>query len=248
MIEKLKEFDNMIVRAFIVESEHSPTKKCCLLFPGVPAINQRNEDIARRISISQNIDAYVAYYNGLTPNLYNTRLRHFSFTNSLKDMLSLTESLLKNYDTITLIGHSWGGLVALYVFSKLVKYKNKFDSIILMAPFIYFPRDIPWLEPMILSKSIPVAGSIESAIEDFYNVEKIFDLNLVVDSISNNLNCIKIVEAENDQDVPNNLTKKFMNLLRRKNVEVISKKLNDDHLFSKYRENIISVVLNFWEK
>lgn len=99
--------------------------ECVVFFHGFPADSGKNEDIAEYICATSKKDAFVPHFSGL-----GLSEGLFSFRNSILDSLQFLDQLANTYSKMHIIGHSWGGLVAI----NLLFRRNDLGKIILLAP------------------------------------------------------------------------------------------------------------------
>jgi len=156
--------------ALHIQSEISEIKSAEVYFflHGVPSIAHKNEDIARAVIIHTKSDSVVSIYKGLGEA---KKIGRFDFINSVKDSLEFAKKLAQDYKTVHLIGHSWGGCIALNIFRDALK-PQKRGQIILLAPFTDIPKDgsiESWLIPMSKDGRIPLKVGSEIAQEKIFS-------------------------------------------------------------------------------
>jgi esterase/lipase len=136
-IEKLFECDGFFLGNIYVLKFHNKKSKFtnnafCLLH-GFPAYVQKNYDIAENLC-KMGFTVYVFHYSGL-----GLSKGKFYFKKSFEDTITLINFIEKEkYTTFSLVGHSWGGYVALNSF----KFINKKGKLILLAPFSKLTSEI----------------------------------------------------------------------------------------------------------
>lgn len=208
---------------------------------GVPATQIKNEDIARAVVKSTQKDVIVIHYRGLGKS--TTIDPSFDFIASIEDTLALANILTCDYRRIHLIGHSWGGCVALNIFRESLLPAQKAGQVILLAPFVEFPDDVPWLIPLIKEGRLPLKAGVNGAYKNFYAVKDIYPPKKSIHSLCQHDNQFTIIEAIDDPDVPNEQTTNLYTDLKQSSKKVQFYRLCDDHLFSNNRNAIIEAVL-----
>ena len=180
------------------------------------------------------------HYQGLGSSKGN-----FSFAKSIKDSISFATSIAQNnkYEEIYLLGHSWGGLVALNVADVL---QCRVSKIILFSPFSLVPPD-KQLEALLKAEiqenpdtlkaeNFALIMSELQAIRTNHNPRAIIQKKFI-DSIN-----IKIIQSDHDHQVPMALTRDFVNNFN-KTPEYVE--FDTDHSFVENREAILNMVTQF---
>ena len=111
--------------------EKGHTKGAILLLHGFPGYQARNDDIAQSLSQQTQSDSYLLLYPGLSGEGEN-----FLFTNVLEESKKLLKHLNEQYDQIILLGHSFGGFIALRL---LNQNPELFEKLILLNPMTAVP-------------------------------------------------------------------------------------------------------------
>ena len=105
-----------------------------LFLHGFPAESGKNEDLAAEVAGSLHQDVYLLHYRGL-----GNALGSFSFAGSIREALAVARTLLDRYPerNLNLVGHSWGGLVALNLLTEVSE--ARIHRVFLMAPLTFLP-------------------------------------------------------------------------------------------------------------
>lgn len=220
----------------------SSNKESYLFLHSFPGTQGKNEDIAETVSLKTGCDSYVIHYAGLGC----ATDKKFDFIKSVEEAIQLARFLTEKYEKIHLVGHSWGGLIALNLFNSILTLDQR-GQLILLAPFTEFPLDgsvESWLIPM-ASKKDGILFSHEDpnkVRDNFFSVEKIYPPRKNLDQLKFQNKQVAIIEAIHDPDVPNHSTASLFQLLNQQN-EIQFYHLQDDHSFSKNRPTIIAAVL-----
>jgi len=227
----------------------SNNKEAYLLFPGFPGTQGKNEDIAEAIFKKTQLETFVIHYTGLTTNPGPDET--FDFLKSVDESIQFVKSLLVQYEKLHLVGHSWGGLIALNIFSKVFTSEQR-GKLILLAPFTEFPKDGSvenWLIPM-ATKQEHFRFSYknpEDVRNNFFAVEKTYSPRDHLDQLKIQDEQITLIEAINDPDVSNYSTDSLYQILNRQG-KIQRFHLQDDHCFIGDRLAIINTVLAAIEK
>ncbi len=214
-----------------------PSEKTYILFHGFPAqIGNRNQDIALAIHQATGSDVYMLHYKGLEPSD-----PQFSFVYSVEESEIFIAELLKkyNYKKINIIGHSWGGLVAINVAATIDK---KLDQLILLNPFNTFPEK-PVLEYITdeVGKSYPHIFTglsktnimLDLEVAQNQNNPKLFVQDIQAESIV-------VIQSIEDNEVPVETTRSFIqHIPKAKYIEIDS-----NHDLSINREMVLKLILD----
>jgi len=224
------------------ETQPSDKKReAWILFPPFPGLQGKNEDIAKVICNENQVDVFVFNYTGLSSNPNES----FSFITAVEESIAFAQDLLKLYDKLNFVGHSWGGLVSLNIFNKILTSEQR-GLMILIAPFTEFPKDgsiESWLIPM-AEKQEHFSFSHKDPLDvrnNFFSVETAYAPRQHLENLKTENNQITLIEAINDHDVPNHSTESLYQLLGSKQT-VQRFKLKDDHCFTQNRNAIINVI------
>ena len=115
-------------------SSSKEAKEAYLFLHGFPAESGKNEDLARAVANSTGKDVFIIHYEGLGQSH-----GQFSFVRTVEMPAEFIRYLLnqENYVRIHLIGHSWGGLVAINL-KKM--FGEEIGKLVLLAPFVAVPN------------------------------------------------------------------------------------------------------------
>jgi len=197
-----------------------------LMFHGFPAEpiksleTEKNIDFGKFMSKNLEIDVFIHHYSGLGRSVEKI----FSFNSSVIDSIELYDELKKIYKNVWVIGHSWGGFVALNLCQM-----RSVDRLFLQSPFWKIPsREI--LSPVLesLFSIIPYVKRerpIDYFLNEFYEFEKLDILNLKA-------NEILILHPESDDEVPFSGSVE----LQKMNTKIKLKSIDTDHGFWLNRE------------
>lgn len=97
-------------------------------FPGVRS--KQNRDLAERAADGFGRRCFVPLYDGL-----GVAEGRFSFESCRDQIQSFAEKLLAENETLDLVGHSWGGYLALGL---AAKHQERIERLILMSPLLHF--------------------------------------------------------------------------------------------------------------
>lgn len=219
------------------------TKEVYFFLHGVPAIGYKNEDIARAVTAHTGQDSIVIHYRGLGNSTEGSIIRDFDFTESVKDSIEYAAMLAGQYSIIHVVGHSWGGCIALNIFRQLKPEQR--GQLVLLAPFTEFPKDgsvEAWLVPMSADGRIPLRMGLDAR-TNFFEVEKIYPPKQDISKICSKNNQVFLIEAKDDPDVPNQHTEILYQLLLKNPFQIGRCFLADDHLFKSDRPALIQCIL-----
>ncbi len=225
-----------------VYKSSSPADEAYLFLHGFPAVRGKNEDLAEAIAETVDKDVYLIHYEGLGQSKGD-----FSFSRSIEASKDFAEYLLQKnrYQKLHLVGHSWGGLVAVNL-----KYflREKIGELIFMAPFTNLPNE---------EKARAILNYTKAEypnIADHLDVEKlVLELSQIRENshpwkIAKKLdmspNQILILQGLNDDEVEPRDTRYFAELMPAGSTYIES---DDDHGFSD-RLRLKSTVLGWIEE
>ncbi len=202
-----------------------------LLLHGYPSPESKNEYIAEYISKTLGSDVFLIHYSGLglSDGL-------FSFPKSItdsSDYFSWVSS--QGYKEITIIGHSWGGLIALNILADLKP--TNVSKVILMSPYNYFPsgQDLNGLVDFIFADSRSEFKQPKEVMWDQVNqVLKESQPRNKIKDIQNHKSKLYIFQAKNDVEVQPKVTEEFVKLLDKSNLQY--QIIDTDHSFNDNRE------------
>lgn len=225
-----------------------PSREAAVVFHGFPAqppwdpVREKNRDIAERIAQDVEHDTFVMHYAGLGRSSGN-----FSFPHSVTDSIALVDRLQREYgySKVHIVGHSWGGLVALNVYQALPE--DVRGNMVLLSPFVFFPEDA------LLRQALAAIGgqttihyaagdTIDDAVRDLRSVESSHNPLHVVTQLPALGARTLILQADQDDEVPVEQTQKLVEKFpqRPKYFEVPT-----DHKFSIDRDRWIDAIIAF---
>ena len=188
-----------------------PSKVAIIHFHGFPGEKnngsqiEKNIDLAKHLCLTNNLDSFVPHYNGLGENIESA----FSFVQSIEDSVDLCEKILLSYESIILIGHSWGGLVAINCFRLHCK---KIAKMILMSPFTFFPEEGvlgPIIENLLVEvPPISQKKPLHEYMSELNKVKKCYGPSLVNKNLLDGR--VLVLQAKKDLDIPAFLTESFI--------------------------------------
>ena len=204
-----------------------------LIFHGFPSEKgNRNQDLANFISEKSGNPCLIIHYGGLGQSL-----GEFSFLGAIVDSIKILKSILSDvsYSELNLIGHSWGGLVALFLADEI---RSKISKILLLSPYIFIPEREEMKVVLAAFKSeLPhiLRNEIGDYIEQVETIRNQFE-QLDLNWIRN----LQVIYAENDDTVE---LVKIREVLRHKKIGHKVKTVDQDHSFLKNRESALEVVM-----
>lgn len=216
----------------------------CLMLHGFPAATppspqvEKNQDIAARIANSLRMDVYLNHYRGLGKSE-----GRFSFRRSIEDSLKLAQLLLDKhkYRSLNILGHSWGGFVAMNVAHRLNAFGGK---MILLSPLNLIPPE-PVLKQVLATVCEGVSidfesGGIDGAVSELLSIAEDSNPRTIAPALNWTTGPITIIQALNDDEVSVESTRKFVNLFPH-GVKYIE--FDSDHKFSINREHLINLII-----
>ncbi len=224
------------------QSDKHSTDEAYLFLHSFPGTRGKNEDIAEATSHKTGCNSYILHYAGL--GLASGK--PFDFIKSIEESIQLARSLLDKYKILHLVGHSWGGLIALNIFSSIFTPAQR-GQLILLAPFTEFPHDgsvESWLIPIAEQQDIIQFSHAnpEKVKDNFFSVETIYNPRKNLTRLALKNKQVALIEAIDDPDVPKQSTDSLYKLLSQE-CQVQRIQLEDDHCFNNNRAAIITAVL-----
>ncbi len=213
-------------------SAGAKTDYAVLLLHGYPSTDNKNEYIAEFITENLNHDAYIFHYEGLGKS-------HglISFPKSITDAIAYYEWLVRiqAYKNITIIGHSWGGLIALNIITNVDT--SAVDKLILMSPYNYFPTGTELkklVDTLFLETKTEFKQSKEEMINQVKTVISDFQPRSQLDLIKSFTKPVHILQAVRDLEVPPITTEEFVSTIKQENFSI--DKIDTDHSFTENRK------------
>ena len=218
-------------------------QEAVLFLHGFPAEQgNKNIDLAESLRDQFGIDAYLIHYHGLG----KSPVGQFTFLRSIQDALAYAQMLIKThgYERLHLVGHSWGGLVALNVFHGILAQAG---CLVLLAPFTqiapvaglsqlaqYFLRSHPHIFP---------DGNHEALMKDLGEIFENHNPLAITPSLISAADRILIVHALEDDLIPREMQLSLIGSFGPARPHYTE--LNTDHRFFRNREAVIGNVHAF---
>ncbi len=206
-------------------------------FHGFPGGGVRNEDLGAAIQKHSGDICFVVHYGGL-----GNGKGKFSFRRSVEQSLQLVNSIIRQekLESLSIYGHSWGGLVAINAAAKL---QAKLDKLILVSPYSMLPPKTMVRE--ILSGYVAAdpalanVFSVDEAIEDVDFIDKNYNPRAAIKQISLKPGAFLFLQAQDDGEVPAPLSRAFVPLFP---VAPDYREVKQDHSFTNRAELIRLVI------
>jgi len=129
VIERVTDYPGYLVRFTSTDAKPGAV----LFLHGFPANrNVKNLDLADVVHRASGRDCFVLHYRGLGESPGD-----FRFTESIKEAVTVAQRLAKSHGSVTIVGHSWGGLVAMNVTEQCA---TLVDRLILLSPLCELDR------------------------------------------------------------------------------------------------------------
>jgi pimeloyl-ACP methyl ester carboxylesterase len=198
-------FQDLCIKAY---SKSSDSKKCFVFFHGFPGEGVRNEDLAEAISKHTDATCFVIHFGGLG----NGR-GEFGFRRSVEQSIACVDSIVASdkFESFSLYGHSWGGLVAINVASKI---ESKIDKLILASPYCVLPPKA--MVRKILagyvaeSPALAHVFSIEEGVDDLDFIDQHFNPKKALLQIELKPGSTLFLQAKDDDEVPTAVSRAFL--------------------------------------
>ncbi len=210
MIKEIFKFKNHALR---ISKNSQRSQTAILMLHGFPAEKhngtpfEKNSDIADFLANHFEIDVILPHYNGLDHNLHN----EFNFVHSIEDTLNLLEELKGSYKSISIIGHSWGGLVAWNCFKSVPEFISK---AVLLSPFLSIPNQEElriFVQELILETPAKSrANLLDLYLDEFEIVKTKFSPLVCFQPTGISQNQVHILQALQDTVVPPSVADHFM--------------------------------------
>lgn len=233
--------NNMHIQRF--SSEKGKTLDVCLMLHGFPAAVfsepsfEKNHDIGLYVSRNTKMDVCLPHYEGLGKSRGS-----FSFIKSIEDAIRIGHKLITvdGYRRIHLLGHSWGGFVAMSVLKALA---GNVGKVVLLSPFTEVP-DAGSLKCLLESICSNVditfeSGSIDDAVYELIQVGQCQSPNAIAQVCTSN--DIMIIQAKDDDEVPAQSTRRFVEMFKVRPQYV---ELDSDHRFMLNREYVKQLIVD----
>ncbi len=216
----------------------NPSKEAVVFLHGYPADQgNKNRDLAEAVSTQLGKDAFLLHYPGL-----GLSKGKFTFSETLRttrEFLSWVKA--KNYQSLHIVGHSWGGFLALNLLNEI----GHTGKIVLLSPFVNLPEgsDLSTLVNLVYSDTKQYLGH-STIIEVVSELTKMRIGNSIDDfivRIDKAPNQVTIIQALNDPETP----EKYSRYLISKATKKISyTELDTDHSFTQNRTTALALIIN----
>ncbi len=234
MLERVLDYPGYLIRF----RPERPSKRTILLLHGFPANkNLKNLDIAYLLHQKLEANIYIVHYQGLgeSPG-------EFLFTRSIMESIAVIDRITSQDSerSLELIGHSWGGLVAV---NALKERASRLRHVILLSPLCYADRQSPlreWLLNEVRVECPGVYGNQTQATiaRDFEIIIDHHLPTLLAPTLEPSIP-ITIIQAKNDDTTPPERTGEFAKRLTRPPNYL---ELDDDHSFMQDRRRLADVI------
>jgi|GEM_PF-1671881 len=227
MIERIVDHENYLVRL-----PANPKSEDAILFlHGFPSNKGvKNLDVALYARDELNRDVFIVHYKGLGESVGD-----FLYTTAIRETIDLVEWLVqkKGYKKIQLVGHSFGGLVAV---NCAIAHPDLIGSILLISPFCHMVTTEPlyrWFTEDVRTES-PEIFRDRPKQEVKADVDQVLAKHLPLDlapDVSEQIK-IAILQSKGDNVTPASTTKQFAARLKR---APVYEELDQDHGFAQDR-------------
>jgi len=229
-------FQDLYVKSF---RPSQTSKHGFIFFHGFPGGGVRNEDLGEVIQQRIGSHCYVVHYGGIGKGKGK-----FSFRRSVEQSLQLVDSIMsqEKLDSLSIYGHSWGGLVAINAAAKI---QGKLDKLILVSPYSMLPPKTMVRE--ILSgyaaadPALADVFSIDEAVDDVDFIDKNYNPRAAIKKITLKPGAALFLQAQDDGEVPAPLSRSFVPLFP---VAPDYREVKQDHSFTN-REELIRTVTDW---
>ncbi len=218
----------------------TPSEDAYLFLHGFPAEKgDKNRDITIAVNKATYNDAYLLHYKGL-----GGAKGYFQFSDSIRESIEVAKELIKQnqYRKLHLVGHSWGGLIALNVQQELGSHAGR---LILLSPLNLIPNKdaLKIIIKSILIEHPTIFGtqSIDDVLADIDLIREKHHPRDLAKNVTVNGFIPAIIQALEDDEVPPETTREFAKLfpIQPKYIE-----LKQDHSFLNNRAEIINTILS----
>ena len=204
-------------------------------FPGVRS--KQNREIAKAVSERTGRDAHVLLYSGINdaPGL-------FSFESCLAEVHAYIESLRNQGITrFDLVGHSWGGFLALTLASK---YPDSVRKLVLMSPLLKFhPVADAFTSFSAMQSNYPEFKfhGVQELASEFFAMNEKFPTDQFIEKLPRDLPVL-FLQAEADEVTPTKVAQSKLELFPNQPEFTLAK---TDHSFLTNREWTVNTISNF---
>jgi pimeloyl-ACP methyl ester carboxylesterase len=234
MISRITEYPGYLIRL----REDAPSERAILFLHGFPALRGvKNLDIADYINRQFNEDVYLLHYKGLGESVGS-----FKFTDSLAEASRVIDLICheKKHKELCLVGHSWGGLVAL---NMAQQHPDKVQSIVLLSPFCDVKKSdalYDWFVTGVKTELKHIFGeqSEEDIAEDFETIIAHHLPRIVAPKLPSHTR-VSIIQAGQDEVTPVATMKAVLPLFVKPPAYI---ELDQDHSFTQSRKELAEAV------
>lgn len=234
MISRVTDYPGYLIRF----GEETLKDKAFLFFHGFPSTRGvKNLDLADHLNRQFNRDSYILHYRGLgeSPGV-------FKFTESLAEASRVIEMLGQEdkHKELCLIGHSWGGLVAI---NMAQQHPDKVRKVILLSPFCDIKKSdalYDWFVTGVRNEFKNIFGeqTEEDIAQDFDRIMTNHLLKIIVPKLPSHLQ-VSIIQASRDDVTPASTMKSVLPLFAKAPTYV---ELDQDHSFTQSRQELAETI------
>lgn len=214
--------------------EYGSEGRATLFLHGFPGVrSKQNKDLAERAA-AKGRRSFVPLYAGL-----GQADGEFSFSKCKAQVEMFAQELITRNGSIDIVGHSWGGYMALDL---AAKYQAKIQQLVLMSPLIYFYTLDLAKQAMKLTADGNAAlklGVTDELAKDFYTLGNRGRAENFAKEISPETS-VTIFQASNDDTTPVSYAESLVNMFKtRPHYEQVV----TDHSFLVNREAALTKIL-----
>ena len=184
--------------------------RAALWLPGFPAFGARNEDLAALMAPAAGADCYVLHYPGL-----GLRGGSFSFSAAIESAQAALKNLLEQHELVALVGHSFGGWLAL----QLGHAHRAPASITLLSPLLELP-DRAAREQIIREfvleqqkRGLPAGGA--ALLKDMQVLDRHETTQVAAQSVLAAGTPLNLIQAAEDEVTPTEISRSWANAMPR---------------------------------
>ena len=218
-------------------AQSGATAHAVLMLHGFPSYSGKNEVIALRIATQSNTDVFVLHYRGLGKSGGT-----FSFTEVIEDSTEVAISLLqKGYGSLTLVGHSFGGAVALSVAQRV----QGVGTLVLLSPLTRLPA--------LAEQRSDLSGFVayEETLGHHYELDGLaanagrfmqaYDPKGLADDVRARGAKLIVIQAQDDEVISAFDTRNWSSSLAERPEYI---EIEDDHWFNSSRERVADLIVD----
>lgn len=206
-----------------------------LLLHGFPAYDAKNESFAASLAKRTGLDSYVIHYRGLGKSKGK-----FSLFNTVQDVSELAERLLeRGYKHIHLVGHSFGGAIALTIVERITSVKK----VIILSPLIGLPPTPEMREILegfaAQERSLGNMYSVDDLIADAENFRTLYRSQDFAQSLQARGVPLFVLQFLKDEVINPELVRAWQGSLTAKPTYI---EVDDNHWFTTQEEKVCAIV------